>query len=105
MNDDSRMAIYISVMVMVLSCVVLGYGLVFFGWGPKINLNRVSILPESIVVAGLIIATINGIAGNVLSDQLGKKLDTLSPTLKFGIPITAFLSTLALSIFIALLSI
>src|SRR5688500_8269573 len=98
MNNDSRMLIYLSIMALVFSCVVLGYSLVFFGWGPQTNLDGISILPMTIVAAGIVFAAINAIASNVLSDQLGKKLESFSPTLKFGIPITTFLLTLALSI-------
>ena len=106
MNSDSRMLIYLSIMALVFSCVVLGYSLVFFGWGPQKNLDGISILPTTIIAAGIVFAAINAIASNVLSAQLGKKLDTLSlsPALKFGIPVTAFLLTLALSILVAFLS-
>ncbi len=105
MNDDSRMAIFISTMTLIFSCVGLGYGLLFFGWGPKASLIGVSISPGVIIVAGIVVATINGLASNVLSDQLAKKVGTMPPVLRVGIPLTVLLITLALSIFIALMSI
>jgi hypothetical protein len=98
------MLIYLSIMTLVFSCVVIGYSLFFFGLGPQSDLSGVSILPVTIVAVGLVIAAINAIASNILSDQLGKKLETLSPALRVGIPFTAFLLTLALSILIAFLS-
>jgi hypothetical protein len=104
MNNDSRMLVYLSIIALVLSCVVLGYSLIFFGLGPQKPLNGTIISPGVIVVVGLIIAAINGIASSILSGQLEKKLDTLSPVLKVGIPLIIFLATLALTILIALMS-
>lgn len=104
MNNDSRMLVYISLMALVLSCIVLGYSLIFFGFGPQKTLHGTTISPGVIIIAGLAIAAINGIASSILSDQLGKKLESLSPILKFGIPLAVFLMTLAISILIALMS-
>jgi len=85
-NSNSRMLIYLSIMSLILSCVLIGYGLLFFGWGPQENLTGVSILPTIIVVAGLIIAAMNSIASNILSNQIGRNLETWSPLLRLGIP-------------------
>lgn len=104
MNEDSRMAIYISVLTLIFSCVGLGYGLLFFGWGSQTGFGKISVSPGLIVSAGLVIATINGLASNVLSEQLGKMTRHLSPILRFGIPLTVLLITLFLSILIALMS-
>lgn len=107
MNDDnSSMAIYISIMTLVFSCVGLGYGLLFFGWGPKGTLEEVAISPRVIIVIGLVLATINGMASNVLSGQIEERLKNSSPSnaLKVGIPLAVFLITLVLSILIAIMS-
>ncbi|KXK15505.1 MAG: hypothetical protein UZ14_CFX002000526 [Chloroflexi bacterium OLB14] len=92
-------------MTLVFTCVVLGYSLLFFGWELEGGSNEIFISPQIIVVIGLIIAAINGIASNILAEQLGKGLEKLSPFLKTGIPVIVFLFTIILSIFIALLSI
>lgn len=104
MNEDSRMAIYISVMTLVFSCVGLGYGFLFFGWGSQTGFGKISVSPGLIVGAGLVIATINGLASNVLSEQLGKKIESMSPIIRVGIPLIVLLVTLLLSILIALMS-
>ncbi len=103
-NSDSRMLIYLSIMVLIFSCVVIGYSLIFFGLGPQNDPGELSISPTVIVIAGVIIAALSAIATNVLSEQLAKKLETLPPALRYGIPAITFLLTLALSIFIAFLS-
>jgi hypothetical protein len=97
------MAIYISIMTLVFSCVGLGYGLLLFGWGPKNDLSGVFISSRTIIIAGIVAATINGLASNVLSDQLVQKNKFKSPVLRIGIPLVVLLITLAFSIFIALI--
>lgn len=104
MNGDSRMAIYISVMTLILSCVGLGYGVFFWGWGAGSKLDVVEISPGLIISVGLIIAAVNGVSANLLSDQLSKRMTALHPTLRFGIPLAVFLVTLALSLLIALVN-
>ena len=104
-NDkDSRMLVYISLMALIFSCVVLGYSLIFFGFGSQDTSNGKSIPPSLIIIAGLVIATINGMASNILADEVGEKIKSFKPPLKYGIPLAVFLITLTLSIYIAIMS-
>ena len=105
MNDDSRIAVYLSIMTLIFSCVGLGYGLLFFGWGPRIAADEVVISTKAIVVVGLVLAAMNGMASNILSTYIQEKLVSLqSKKIKLGIPLIVFLITLAISIVIALMN-
>ena len=105
MNNDSRPLIYISIMFLIFSCVGLGYGLFFFGWGVGKGSNGSVISPSAIIVVGLILSSANGIAMNIISDQIRKKIDALPQILKVGAPLATFFITLVLSIIIALMNI
>lgn len=97
------MLVYISVLTLLFSCIVLSYSLVFFGFGPHQPIQGITISPSIIVVVGLVITAINGIASSIISNQLGDLLNSsksLSPILKVGIPLIVFLVTLATTIFI-----
>ena len=104
MNDNSRMLIYISIMSLISGCVLLVYGLLFFGLDIGSGFGRVNISPSIIVVAGTVVAAVMGIASGILSDHLSKKIDNLSPRLRIGLPLIIVFIALLTSIGIALMS-
>lgn len=104
MNHNSRMLIYLSVMALLLSCVTMGYGLLFFGWGNGKSFDSFESLPVIIIVAGIVIAFINAIATNLIAAELEKIIKKLPTVIRVGLPVAVALATLLLTILIALLS-
>lgn len=104
MNQDSRMLAFLSIMALVFSCVMIVYGFAFFGWRSNISFHSETISPGIIVAIGIVLTFINGIAANILSDQLSEKIKQLPTLVRVGIPLGAAVITLVFSILFALMS-
>lgn len=102
MNSNSRILIYLSIMTLVFSCVLLLYAALFYRWNLLNSPIEVTISPGIVIITGVILSGINGIAANVLSDQISKNVDRMHPLIRWGVPIGVFLLTLVTMVFVAL---
>jgi len=103
-DHDLRVLAYLSIMTLIISCVGIIYGLVFFNQQSSISLENTYLTPQLIIVAGVIVAALNSVAANIVSDFLLKSITNLSKNTKIYLSSLAFLLTLGASIILALMS-
>jgi hypothetical protein len=78
------------------------YAAFFYRWNLLNSPTELTISPAIVIIAGVILSGGNGIAANVLSDQISKNVERMHPFLRWGVPIGVFLLTIVTMVFVAL---
>src|SRR5687768_8149808 len=102
-QQDLRVLLYLSVMFVVVTCFGLFFSLIFVSQGAIPQVLDLRIKP-GIVILSILVASINGLAANIISEYLLEALKGLPYNLKYILPVVIFLLTLIASILVALAS-
>ena len=101
---DLRVLTYLSIMFLIVSCVAIIYGLVFFNQPLNTKTVNISYLPQIIITLGVVMAAANSIAANLVSDILSQSLGHTLRRTRVVLSISVFLITLGAGIVLALMS-
>ena len=109
-KSDKHGMLYIAIMTLFLSGICLGCNILAYYGTPDVAATTsggsrlpLPISTSGLIAIGVIVAAVDGIAADIVSSFLAEKIASFANIWRFIIPTGAFVITLGLSVWIAIL--